>query len=158
MRMERPAEAEVRPVTVRDPEVVALIQALDDDLAESEYTESESFGYSTHELEAGSVYLVGASVEGRLVGIGGIELQGSRFAELKRFYVAPGLRGHGLADAILDVLERHARDHGVSMLRLETGIRQDAAITFYRRRGFHVAPKFEPYVDSQASVCMQRDL
>ncbi|OLL83419.1 Histone acetyltransferase HPA2 [Pseudonocardia sp. Ae263_Ps1] len=145
-------------MTVRDPEVVALIQALDNDLAKSEYTESESFGYSTHELEAGSVYLVGASVGGRLVGIGGIELQDSRFAELKRFYVAPGLRGHGLADAILDVLEGHARGHRVRKLRLETGIRQDVAISFYHRRGFRVVPKFGPYVNSQASVCMQRNL
>ncbi len=157
--MTQPTDAvEVRPVTVRDPEVVALIKALDSDLAESKYSESESFGYSTHELEARSVCLVGVSVGNRLVGIGGIELQDGWFAELKRFYVAPGLRGHGLADAILDALEQHARNNGVGVLRLETGDRQDAAISFYRRRGFHVVPRFGPYVDSQASVCMQRDL
>lgn len=158
MMMDQPTRAEVRPVAARDPEVVALIQALDNDLAEFGYTESESFGYSTHELEVSLVHLVGASVEGQLVGIGGIEFQDAQFAELKRFYVTPSLRGHGLADAILDVLERHARDHSVRRLRLETGIRQDAAIAFYRRRGFHVVPKFEPYVNSQASVCMQRNL
>ncbi|PKW16878.1 GNAT family N-acetyltransferase [Saccharopolyspora spinosa] len=157
--MAQPTDAaEVRPVTVRDPEVIALIEALDSDLAESEYTENESFGYSTHELKSGSVHLVGASVGDRLVGIGGIELQDGGFAELKRFYVAPGLRGHGLADAILDALERHARDHGAVVLRLETGDRQKAAISFYRRRGFQVVPRFGPYVDSEASVCMQRDL
>lgn len=149
---------EVRPVTVRDPEVVALIEALDRDLAESEYAENESFGYSTHELEARSVHLVGTSVGDRLVGIGGIELQGGGFAELKRFYVMPGLRGSGLADVILDALERHARDHGTVLLRLETGDRQEAAISFYRRRGFEVIPRFGPYVDSEASVCMQRTL
>jgi putative acetyltransferase len=157
--MAQPTDAAVvRPVTVRDPEVVALIEALDSDLAESEYSESESFGYSTHELEAGLVYLVGASVGNQLVGIGGIELQDGGFAELKRFYVAPGLRGHGLADAILDALERYARDHRAVVLRLETGDRQEAAISFYRRRGFQVVPRFGPYVDSEASVCMQRDL
>jgi len=104
------------------------------------------------------VHLVGASVGGRLVGIGGIELQGGGFAELKRFYVVPDLRGNGLADAILDALERYAGDHGVGVLRLETGDRQDAAISFYRRRGFQMIPRFGPYVGSEASVCMQRDL
>ena len=43
-------------------------------------TENESFGYSTHELEAGSVHLVGASVGDGLVGVGGIELQDGGFA------------------------------------------------------------------------------
>ena len=150
--------AEVRAVTVRDPDVVALIEALDSDLAGAGYRESESFGYSTHELETASVHLVGASVGGRLVGIGGIELQGGGFAELKRFYVAPDHRGNGFADAILDALERYARDHGVDVLRLETGDRQDAAISFYRKRGFQAIPRFGPYVDSKASVCMQHDL
>lgn len=151
-------ETKVRPVTVHDPEVLALIEALDSDLAESEYSESESFGYSVQELATASVHLVGASVGDRLVGIGGIELQGGGSAELKRFYLTPDLRGNGLADAILDALERYARDRGVGVLRLETGERQDAAISFYRRRGFQVVPRFGPYVDSAASVCMQRDL
>lgn len=150
--------AEVRAVTVRAPDVVALMAALDTDLAESGYSESETFGYSTHELENASVHLVGASVGGRLVGIGGLELQDGRFAELKRFYVTPDSRGSGVADAILDALERYARDHGVGVLRLETGDRQDAAISFYCRRGFQVVPRFGPYVDSATSVCMQRDL
>lgn len=152
------AAAEVRQVTASDPEAIALIEALDTDLAESEYTANESFGYSPHELETRSVHLVGARVGDRLVGIGGIELQDGGFAELKRFYVAPGFRGHGLADAILDALERHARDHGAVVLRLETGDRQEAAISFYRRRCFQAVARFGPYVDSAASVCMQRNL
>jgi putative acetyltransferase len=150
--------AEVRPVTVRAPGVVALVAALDTELAESGYSESESFGYSTRELENASVHLVGASVGGRLVGIGGLELQDGGLAELKRFYVTPDLRGNGVADAILDVLERYARDRGARVLRLETGNRQDAAISFYRRRGFAVVARFGPYVDSETSVCMERDL
>ncbi|MBN9743516.1 GNAT family N-acetyltransferase [Amycolatopsis sp. A1MSW2902] len=155
--MAQPAvTADTCPVTVRDPEVLALVDALDDDLAASAYAEGESFGYSAHELEAGSVHLVGGRVGGpagrhRASGRGG-------FAELKRFYVVPGLRGRGLADAILDALERHARDHGAVVLRLETGYRQETAISFYRRRGFQVVPRFGPYANSEASVCMQRKL
>ncbi len=72
--------------------------------------------------------------------------------------MTPGLRGHGLADAILDALERHVRDHGGAVLRLETGVRQEAAISFYRRRGFEVTRRFGPYVESEASICMQRGL
>jgi putative acetyltransferase len=149
---------EVCPVTVRDPEVVALVEAPNGDLAEAEYAENENFGYSTHELEARSVRLVGAKVGDELVGIGGIELQDGGFAELKRFSVVSGLRGQRIADAFLDTLERYARDHGAVALRLETEDRQKAAISFNHRRDFKVVPRFGPYVDSESSACMQRDL
>lgn len=49
-------------------------------------------------------------------------------------------------------------EYGVRALRLETGLRQHAAMAFYRRRGFSDIPRFGPYVDSATSVCMQRNL
>ena len=53
-------------------------------------------------------------------------------------------------------LLNHAAAHGVVLLRLETGDRQQAAQALYRRHGFVEVPRFGPYVGSATSVCMQR--
>ena len=148
----------IAPALARDPEVGRLLDALTAELASSGYTEEQSFGYSVDQLEHSNVYLVGARVLDRLVGVGGIELQDGGVAELKRFFVAPGERGRGIADAIMTALLDHARVNGVQVVRLETGDQQQAAQTFYRRHGFVDVPRFGPYESSETSVCMQRTL
>ncbi len=148
----------VSPVDVRDPEVLALVDALTAELAESGYTDEETFGYSPEQLEHSGVHLVGVDVDGTLAGIGGVELQDGDIAELKRMYVVPARRGTGAADALMASLVEHARAHGVRVLQLETGDKQHAAVAFYRRHGFAEVPRFPPYVHSATSVCMRRDL
>jgi putative acetyltransferase len=148
----------VVPVQVRDPEVVALVSALTADLGEGGYAENETFGYSVEQLEQAEVHLVGARVADRLVGLAGIELQEHGIGELKRFYVEPAHRGAGVADALIGALVDHAAARDTYVLRLETGNKQKAAISFYRRHGFAEVPRFEPYLDSETSVCMQCDL
>lgn len=125
----------VGPVTVRDPGVVDLIDALTVELAEGGYSDDETFGYSLDQLEASGVHLVGAWREGELVGLGGVELQDDGFAELKRFYVVPAHRGRGVADAVIGALVEHARAAGATTVRLETGDKQHAAMRFYARHG-----------------------
>ncbi|MEJ5913624.1 GNAT family N-acetyltransferase [Pseudokineococcus sp. 1T1Z-3] len=148
----------VMPVDAGDPEVLALLEDLTEELAAMGYTAEETFGYTPERLAASAVELVGARRGGRLVGVGGVEPDGEGGAELKRFYVEPSSRGAGVADAVLDALLDVARASGADVLRLETGDKQAAAIAFYRRRGFEVVPRFGPYVDSATSVCMARRL
>lgn len=153
---------DLAPASARDPEVAALVDALTAELADGGYTDEESFGYSVDQLEQSGVHLVGARAGGRLVGIGGVELQEDpatgRVAELKRFYVDPAHRGQGVADALIESLVEHARTRGATTVRLETGDKQHAAMRFYARHGFEVVPRFGPYVDSATSVCMQRSI
>lgn len=148
----------VLPVSVRDPAVAQLIDALTVELADGGYSDEETFGYSADQLEASGVHLVGARADGDLVGIGGVELQDDGFAELKRFYVDPAHRGRGVADGVISALVEHARERGATTLRLETGDQQQAAMRFYARHGFAVVPRFGPYVDSATSVCMARTI
>ena len=51
-------------------------------------------------------------------------------------YVRDAARGQGVADAILARIEAEVRHAGLSVLRLETGTRQIAAMRFYARIGF----------------------
>jgi putative acetyltransferase len=149
---------ETQPVDVRDHEVVELVRALDLELAGGGYTEDQMFGYSQEQLRRGGVHLVGVRIGGRLAGIGGVEIQDGGVAELKRMYVVPERRGSGAADAVLTALIEHAHRHGVGVLRLETGDQQHAALGFYQRHGFVEVPRFPPYVHSETSICMQREL
>jgi putative acetyltransferase len=146
----------VEPVSARDPEVAALLDALTAELALGGYTPDETFGYSAEQLERSAVHLVGARVDGRLVGVGGLEVQPGGVGELKRFFVRPGHRGRGVADVLVAALLEHARAGGTHLVRLETGDEQRAAIAFYRRHGFVEIPRFGPYVHSATSYCMER--
>ena len=145
-------------IAARDPEVQALVDELTAELAAEGYAPDETFGYSLEQIEQRGVVLVGARIDGELVGIGGLEVSEAGDGELKRFFVRPVHRGHGSADAILGALLREARENGVKCVRLETGDRQLAAIAFYRRHGFVEIPRFGPYVASSTSVCMGLDL
>jgi putative acetyltransferase len=145
-------------VSPRDREVGELMTALTAELAGGGYSAENTFGYSVEQLEANGVHLVGAYAGGELVGIGGIEIQDGGFAELKRMYVVPAARGSGVADDVMNALLDYARERGVTAVRLETGDQQHAAMRYYTRHGFEVAPRFGPYLNSATSVCMQRAL
>lgn len=50
------------PVTARDPDVAALLDALTSELALGGYSPEETFGYSVEQLEQRAVHLVGPYV------------------------------------------------------------------------------------------------
>lgn len=78
--------------------------------------------------------------------------------EIKRMYVTPGHRGHGIAEALLAAVEGVARDRGERRVILHTGDRQRRAIAFYRRHGYTTIPIYPPYVGLAESVCFEKVL
>jgi putative acetyltransferase len=60
-------------------------------------------------------------------------------------YVRDSARGQGVADAILARIEAEVRSAGLSLLLLETGERQVAAMRLYARAGFRECPAFGAY-------------
>src|SRR5262249_45506717 len=79
-----------------------------------------------------------------------------RYGEIKRMYVRPADRGAGYGKMILDRLAEHAVANGVTLLRLETGIHQQAAIRLYEREGFRRIAPFGPYWDDPVSRCYEK--
>ena len=61
--------------------------------------------------------------------------------------MAPEARGLGLGRRLLLELERHAREAGVKIVRLETNRALTAAIQLYRSSGYREVAAFndEPY-------------
>ena len=56
--------------------------------------------------------------------------------EVKRMWVDPDVRGHGVGRALLAALEDRARDLGMVLLRLDTNGALTAALGLYERAGY----------------------
>lgn len=92
------------------------------------------------------------------VGCGAVRLLDDSSAELKRMYVVPEYRRHGVAAALLRLLEHEARSLGAARVVLETVTTPPAAAALYRGAGYEEIPRFGPYVDSDISFCMGKML
>lgn len=137
------------------PEAIALINELEDHLA-SLYPAESRHGFSVQKLIDQGVAFFVLRVDGRPAGCGGILLVGREFGELKRMYVRPEFRGRKLGEQLIARLAEHARAHGITTLRLETGTQQLAAIALYERAGFRRIPPFPPYCEDPNSLCFER--
>ena len=124
-------------------EVRQLIGELEDVLA-VEYPPQQRHGLAIDAIFQPQVRFFLARRQGAAVGCGGVALFPD-YAEVKRMYVRPSARGQGVADAILARIEEEARSAGRSVLRLETGDRQIAAMRLYVREGFRECPPFGDY-------------
>jgi DNA-binding MarR family transcriptional regulator/predicted N-acetyltransferase YhbS len=76
-----------------------------------------------------------------------LKLPAGEPAEVKRMWVAPAARGAGLGRRLLRMVEQHAADAGVSVVRLETNRALSEAIRLYRESGYEEVAPFneEPY-------------
>jgi len=79
-------------------------------------------------------------------------------AEIKRMYAVPGVRGTGVAAAVLKALEDSARDHGMHKVVLETGGLQPEAIRFYEKQGYQRITNYGYYKDEPDCISFGRDL
>ena len=134
-----------------------LIAELDAELAPG-YPATSRHGYSVARLlESGVAFFV-VRVGGTPAGCGGIQLFGADYGELKRMYLRPQFRGRGLAAQLLERLAAYAQAHGVSTLRLETGIYQSAAIALYERAGFRRVEPFGAYQPGPHNIFFEKRL
>jgi putative acetyltransferase len=131
-------------------DVRALVGELDHVLSEG-YRPEQRHGLSLADLFQPHIRFLIARVGGEAVGCGGVALF-EDFAELKRMYVREAWRGTGAASALLARLEHEARSTKLALVRLETGIRQLAAIRFYERSGFRQCGAFGAYAAMPASA------
>jgi putative acetyltransferase len=107
--------------------------------------------------EAHVRFLVARDRQGRALATGAIVLHGA-WAELKRMWVVPDMRGRGISRTMLETLEAKAGEAGVRWLRLETGIASHAALALYERAGFTRCDPFGDYRPDPLSVFMQKEL
>ncbi len=92
------------------------------------------------------------------IGCGGLRRADEHTGEIKRMYVRPAWRGHGVGWAVLDAVEERARRLGYDRLILETGTRQPEAIGLYTSAGYEPIAPYGAYRWSPLSRCFAREL
>jgi putative acetyltransferase len=131
-------------------DVRSLIFELDGELAVA-YPPEQLHGLTLRSLFEPHVQFFIARINDEAMGCGGLAFFDG-FAEVKRMYVRKAARGAGVAQAVLAHLEGVARAAGVRVLRLETGVRQPAAMRLYEAAGFKPRSAFPPYTEMAPSA------
>jgi ribosomal protein S18 acetylase RimI-like enzyme len=121
------------------------------------YPRTSRHGMSVERLIAEGVAFFVLRAQGTPAGCGGVKLFDD-YGELKRMYVREQFRGMGFARMMLDHLADYSRAQGITLLRLETGVHQHAAINMYERAGFYRIPPFGSYTNDPLSVYFEKRL
>jgi ribosomal protein S18 acetylase RimI-like enzyme len=132
----------VAPTDPALPEARACLEAYEAELASRFDT---GFDPARSNPVDGALLLV-ATLHAGAVGCGALKFRDS-YAEVKRMWVAPSVRGLGLGRRLLAELESAAAERGVRTLRLETNRTLTEAIALYRAAGYREVAPFndEPY-------------
>ncbi len=147
IEVESPLQAEVAELIRRSD---AYLSAL--------YPPESRHAIDLEALAAPNVRLLVARLAGRAVGCVGFALGPPGQAEVKRLFVEPAARGRGIGRALMAHLEHGAAQAGVSLLQLETGVKQPEALALYRAFGYVERGPFGPYRPDPLCIFMEKRL
>jgi len=101
------------------------------------------------ELVPPSGVLLLARLDEQALGCGALKVLGKGVGEIKRMWVAPGARGLGIAQRMLDALEAQAHAMSLHTLRLDTNRTLLEARALYARNGYVEIERYNenPYAD-----------
>ena len=121
------------------------------------YPPEQIFSFSPQELATPDVAFFVAREAGCALGCVALVDCGD-YAEVKRLFVTHEGRGKGLARAMMDRVETHARAGGKAAIRLETGKALVRAVGLYEALGFRRCGRFGDFPDHPASLFMEKIL
>lgn len=148
---------EISPEPPDSPDALQLLSELDDHLLSLPYPEESRHAFSVEKLLRERVVFFLTRYRNEPAGCGGIKFYAD-YGEVKRMYVRPSHRGRGLGKVMLDHLAACARQQGINVLRLETGIYQVEAIGLYERYGFQRRAPFGGYKLDPMSLYFEKAL
>lgn len=140
------------------PDIINLIAALDRYQSELYPAESNHLLDLSELTEENLILMVIRDQQLTAVGCGAVVLNGDGTGEMKRVYIDPTHRGQHLGETLLAALEDEALSRHCHTVRLETGIKQHAAVRLYERCGYEMRPPFAPYTADSLSLFMEKAL
>jgi len=132
------------PPLIADADDVDVVAALFREYAESLGVDLSFQGFDAEvaRLPHGYDVLLVARLNGEVVGCVGVRPDEGDACEMKRLYVRPAGRGHGVGRALALAAIERARAAGYARMRLDTLPTMEAAQSLYRSLGF---AEIEPY-------------
>jgi putative acetyltransferase len=106
--------------------------------------------------EAGITLFSARSLDGDLLGIGGLKELDLHHGEIKSMHTAAPARGCGIGRAVLMTLLGETKRRGYTQVSLETGTGESfrAARALYASAGFRPCDPFAGYANTQHNLCM----
>lgn len=138
-------------------ELTALIAQLDNYL-NSLYPPESNHLMGITALQGNDVVFLSCKWDDRYVGCGAIRFDKDGYGEIKRMFVSKDFRRQRIGLAIMAEIEKTALRRGLSVLRLETGIYQDEAMSLYEKMGYLKRAPFGAYNDDPFSVFYEKNL
>lgn len=139
-----------------DPDFKKLTQELDKELCRIYDTQQADYEEYNRIIDLGTVVI--AYVNNHPVGCGCFKRSDECTIELKRMFVVPGFRGHGIASSIVRELEVWAKSLAYQYAILETGKKQPEAIAMYHKLGYVNTENYGQYEGFDNSICMKKSL
>ncbi len=133
-----------------------LVKELDKDLAIRD-GDDHAF-YAQFNKTATLRHCIVAYKDGEPAGSGALRQLADDTMEVKRMYVPPAQRSQGIASAVLDELEKWAKELGYKKCVLETGMNQPEAISMYNKKGYRRIPNYGQYANVGNSVCFEKEV
>ncbi|MCU1604998.1 MAG: GCN5-related N-acetyltransferase [Modestobacter sp.] len=148
---------EVRALRYDDPVAMNLIEQVQQEYV-LRYGGRDAAPVDPAEFAAPHGVFLVAEVGGTPAGCGGWRVHGPGTVEVKRMYVEPGFRRHGIARRLLAALEATAARAGHREMLLNTGGRQPEALALYARAGYTPVPGYGVYARSPDAVFLGKVL
>jgi putative acetyltransferase len=139
-----------------NPDFKNLVVLLDTDLRERDGDE-HAF-YAQFNKIAAIRHVVVCYVDEKAIGCGAFKKYDEKKVEIKRMFVLPQYRGHGIALKILNELELWAAELNFREYILETGKKQPEAIRLYQKAGYIATESYGQYLNVENSVCMKKSI
>ncbi|MCF2490192.1 GNAT family N-acetyltransferase [Dyadobacter sp. CY347] len=139
-----------------NPDFKRLTDLLDDELCLLYNTQKADYEEYNRITNLPTVIL--AYADNAAIGCGCFKIHDEKTIELKRMFVAPALRGKGIASAMVTELEHWAKQLGFQEAVLETGNKQSEAISMYQKLGYSISEKTGQNHEIGHSVFMRKRL
>jgi DNA-binding MarR family transcriptional regulator/GNAT superfamily N-acetyltransferase len=114
---------------------------------ENGFDQTQGNNFTPAEMTPPAGYLLVARADGTPVGCGALKRLEANVGEIKRVWIAPEMRGKGLASRLMDELEALALKVGFHTVKLDTNKALTEAHALYRKRGYHEIDRYNdnPY-------------
>jgi GNAT superfamily N-acetyltransferase len=151
------SDFELREEAYDGPTAQALIAAVQQEYV-SRYGGPDESPVEPGEFAPPSGRFVIGYLDNAPVATGGLRRLADDTVEIKRMYVVPAARGHGLSRVMLAKLEELAAQMGATRVILETGSKQPEAVSLYETSGYERIEGFGHYRCEPLSMSFGKSL
>ena len=140
----------------RHPDIKNLLQS-SHQLMKDLYPDEANSYLSISELCSSNTHFLGARQDKTYYGCGALHVKPD-YGELKSFFVEPSVRGNGIATLIMQEILLIAKKLNLKILKLETGVGLDSALSLYKHFEFEYCEPFGNYTANGYSIFMKKEI